>query len=129
MDVVARPGLLAIDGTVASFEFNFATREFPMHFRLGTGAVESLIYVPVDRYYPDGFCIDYNEGLTMTLDPASDTGVRVIKAQSASEVMKVRWEAQTQRLRIAAWPRTGQTAICRIYPGRSGTHPRAAANK
>lgn len=127
MDVVARPGPLAINGTVETFGFNFATREFSMRFQPGTGAVESLIYVPADRYYPDGFSIDYNQSVTITLDQAAGAAVRVIKGQAGADVMKVRWDPWKQRLCIAAWPSGSRTGTLCVYPGRTGTHPRAAA--
>lgn len=125
MDVVARPGPLAINGTVESFDFNFATRVFTMHFQPGMGAAESLIYVPVDRHYPDGFCVSLDARLILAFDSKSPSGFRVLKG-SPEDANYFRWRPDTQRLVVTHWPAAGQSSVLRVFPGASGTLPRAA---
>src|ERR1017187_8934863 len=102
-DVVARPVPLAIDG-----------------------AAESLVYVPADRHDPDGFCVSLDSGLILGLDPKSPSGLRLLKGPT-EEAEHFRWKPDSQRLIMTQWPREGQPAVLRVFPGASGTLPRAAA--
>ncbi len=119
-DIIARPAPLLISGNVKSFGFDFATRIFAMKFTPIKNSKTSEIFIPVDRYYPDGFCIVYNDDLILALDYLTPTNLRVVKNSKNVNPTVFHWEQNSQHLIISNWPDYSEDTSLKIIPGTSG---------
>jgi endoglycosylceramidase len=105
VDVMCRPRPLAVAGVVHTYRFDFATRIFRMEFTPGEVSAPSEIYLPLNRYYPDGLRIRF-QGLEFALAPGGKL-----------DIDGIRWERETQRLLIDAWPETTGRSLFDVLPG------------
>jgi len=63
------PGPPAIAGQLERDGYDFATRTLEVSLKPDSGLGSTEIFVPADRFYPDGLRVEVDSGLTLALPP------------------------------------------------------------
>jgi len=118
VDPIVRPRPQVIAGRIESFGMDFATREFELLVSTQPAAGASVLFIPVDRHYPDGYRLQIGEGLRMQYRPEEG---RLMLTQASGDVDRtqaeqIRWDPGPQRLYIDRWS-TEQALTIKVLPG------------
>jgi len=116
VDVMCRVRPIAVAGVAHSYRHDFATRRFAMDFTPGEAGAPSEIYLPLDRHYPDGLRIRY-QGLELVLAPGGGGGLKVAANPGKLPSRGFRWDKETQRLHVKAWPGAAERSLLEVLPG------------
>ena len=117
LDVIARPRHLFVAGTVQTFRYDFATRDFKMKFKPGKAEAPTEILVPVTRHFPDGFRVDY-QNLRLAWNPENPAKLMVIENPDNLKTEQFIFNTQSERLIIDHWPdASNDDVILKIIPG------------
>ena len=68
-DVIVRPRPLVVAGRLLDYGTDFATRQFAMTLRTDPALGATELFVPIDRYYPDGVQLAIGTNLTLAKVP------------------------------------------------------------
>ncbi len=116
-DVIARPYPQVIAGKINEFSFDFATRIFRLDFMTDNQKGSSVLFIPADRYYPDGFSVFMNDDLLLFHNPLKNTGPeKTVNTKSYSSANFI-WDPYKQHLTILQWPDDQLQTILKIVPG------------
>jgi len=105
---------LFIAGRIETFNFSFATRQFQMKFNADLGKGESEIFVPRERYFPDGFRLIQSNGVTLAYGGST---VRVVTNPNKLDVSGYRWDEARNRIVIRRWAADAGPMVLKIVPG------------
>ncbi|MFR9496274.1 MAG: cellulase family glycosylhydrolase [Rikenellaceae bacterium] len=117
MDIIARPYPQVIAGDIYQFNFDYAKRLFSMELMPDNKKGASSIYVSADRFYPDGFTIEFGSDIILSYDPMKNVGLEVKKNEAHFDVSNFIWDSAKQRFVILMWPCDGSMTHIKIYPG------------
>lgn len=104
-DALARPRPLAVAGHLESYGYDFAARALEVSLKPDAGLGGTVIFVPADRFYPDGFRVEVGLGLVLALKPG-DAQLRTVKfadETSREQARLVNWDADSQHIVIKKW--------------------------
>ncbi len=104
-DVMCRVRPIAVDGIAHTYHFDFATRIFQMEFTPGQASAPTEIYLPLERYYPDGLRIRF-QGSEFTVRP-----------DGSLDADGLQWDRETQRLLIPHSAAPDKRCLLEIVPG------------
>ena len=63
----------------------------------------SKIFIPADRYYPDGFTVTVGE-TRVIYDPTKNVGLEVVDPGDGNSPSEFIWDSYRQQLVILKWP-------------------------
>ena len=115
-DVIARPYPQCIAGDIMKFSVDHATRSLNMEIRTDNSKGASRIFIPADRYYPDGFTITVGE-IVVICNPMKNTGLEVVEPGTGNSPAEFIWDPYRQQLVILKWPVDGKEIDVRVQPG------------
>lgn len=104
-DVLARPRPLAVAGHLERHGFDFATRTLQVSLQPDAQRASTEIFVPAERFYPEGFRVEVGSGLTLALKPAA-AKLSTLNASDQTrrdQAKRVHWDAGSQHLVIEKW--------------------------
>jgi hypothetical protein len=104
-DALARPRPLAVAGRLERYGYDFATRTLEVSLKPDAELGSTEIFVPMDRFYPDGFRVEVGVGLVLALKPG-DTQLRTVKVAdetSREQARVVHWDADSQHIVVKKW--------------------------
>lgn len=116
-DVISRPYPQTVAGIIHGFSFNYSTRIFRMEFMPDNLGGASIIYVPADRHYPDGFSLHVNNDIILRFNPYKNTGLEVVRSPKNFNPANIIWDPFNQRLVILQWPDNKLKSIIQVVPG------------
>jgi hypothetical protein len=87
-----------------------------MEFTPGAASAPSEIYLPLDRHYPDGVRIVYQE-MVLSLAANGTNNFHVTANPHGLDATVFQWDAVTQRMRVHAWPGSAEKTLLRVLPG------------
>ena len=104
-DTLARPRPLVVAGRLEEYAYDAETRTLRICFHPDRTLGATEIFVPADRFYPDGFRLELGSDLAMDLKPdaARPRIVRATTPEAGRQAAMVHWEIQSGRLRIDKW--------------------------
>jgi hypothetical protein len=117
-DALARPRPLAVAGRLERYGYDFATRTLEMSLQPDAKLGRTEIFVPADRFYPDGFRIEVGSGLILALKPG-DAQLRTVKSAdetSREQERLVHWDADSQHIVIQKWTVAAPALTVKIAP-------------
>ena len=117
-DSLARPRPLAVAGHLERHGFDFATRTLEVSLQPDPKLGGTEIFVPAERFYPDGFRVEVGPGLTLALNPGV---AKLSTLNSADETNRgqadlVQWDAGSQHLVIRKWIVKSPSLAVKISP-------------
>ncbi len=117
-DVLARPRPLAIAGHIEHYGYDFATHILEMTLKPDSNLGSTEIFVPLDRFYPDGFRIEVGSGLILALKPG-DAQLRALKSAdetSREQARLVNWDPDSEHIVIRKWILSTPALTVKIAP-------------
>ena len=104
-DTLARPRPLVVAGRLEEYAYDPEARTLRIRFHPDRTLGATEIFVPADRFYPDGFRLELGPDLTLVLEP--DTSrlrvARATNAEARRQAAQIHWDAQSGRLTIDKW--------------------------
>jgi hypothetical protein len=74
IDVISRPYPQRVSGDIQSFGYDMSKKKFTLAYRPGTESGVTMIFIPVQRDYSNGFTVDDSAGITLRFAPSSSSG-------------------------------------------------------
>ena len=104
-DALARPRPLAVAGHIERYGFSFATRSLEVSLQPDALRGSTEIFVPAERFYPEGFRVEVGAGLTLVLKPgaAELDLLNFADETNRQQANLVQWNADSQHLIIKKW--------------------------
>ena len=115
VDIIARPYPQCIAGKINEFQFDFPTRTLHLNVIPDNSKGASKIFVPADRWYPDGFTVIAGETI-LSHNPLKNIGLEVFHSGNGDPSDFV-WDPYNQQLIVLRWPEDGKDVHLRIEPG------------
>ena len=117
-DALARPRPLAVAGHLERHGFDFATRTLEVSLQPDAQRGSTEIFVPAERFYPEGFRVEVGSGLTLALKPGA---AELSLLNSADETNReqatlVQWDTDSQHLVIKKWIVKSLSLTVKISP-------------
>lgn len=116
-DVISRPYPQTVAGTINRFSFDFLTRIFSMDLIPDNSKGTSTLYIPAERYYPDGFSIHLNDDLVVRFNPLKNSRLEVINSPKEYNTANIIWDPTNRHLIITQWPNDKMKSTIKIVPG------------
>ncbi len=116
-DVISRPYPQTLAGIINGFSFDYSSRILSMEFIPDNSKGASTIYIPADRYYPDGFSIHINDNLVLSYNPYKNNGLEVTRSPKDYNPADVIWDIFNQHLVILKWPGNKLRSNFKVVPG------------
>ena len=118
VDPIVRPRPQVIAGRIEKFGFDFATREFELVASTQPASGASVLFVPADRHYPDGYRLQIGDGLKMQYRPEGGplTVTRAAGDVDRAQAEQIGWDPESRRLHIRRWLTEG-TVTVKVLPG------------
>ncbi len=116
VDVIARPYPQCIAGDIMEFSVDFPTRSLNMEIRTDNSRGSSRIFIPADRWYPDGFTVTIGE-TALIYNPLKRVGLEVIEPGKAGSAADLIWDPFRQQLVVLRWPANLETIRVSVQPG------------
>ena len=116
-DVISRPYPQIIAGEINVFSFDYSTRIFSMEFTPDNSKGASMLFIPADRHYPDGFSVHVNEDLILHFNPYKNVGLEVSKSSKDFNPGNFIWDPFNQHLVILQWPNDKSKSNIKVVPG------------
>jgi hypothetical protein len=117
-DALARPRPLAVAGRLERYGYDFAARTLEVSLKPDAELGDTVIFVPADRFYRDGFCVEVGLGLVLALKPG-DAQLRTVKfadETSREQARLVHWDADSQHIVIKKWVVAAPGMTVKIAP-------------
>jgi hypothetical protein len=76
----------------------------------------SKIFIPADRYYPDGFTLRVGE-TSVIYDPTKNVGLEVVNPGDGYSPSEFIWDSYRQQLVILKWPVDHEDLRVLLQPG------------
>lgn len=117
-DTLARPRPLAVAGRIESYGYDFKTRVLEVKFQPKARLGNTEIFVPAERFYPNGFRLEIGSDLALALKPGQ-TRLQTLKSTSKTsheQARYVAWNAALQHILIKDWIVEGSALTLRIEP-------------
>ena len=115
-DILARPYPQCIAGDIMEFSFDFTTRTLTVEVRTDNQKGVSRIFVPADRYYPDGFTVTVDKAKVI-FDPTKNVGLQVVDPGQGHSPAEFIWDPFHQQLVILKWPVDSEHILVSLQPG------------
>ncbi|GAA5505715.1 glycoside hydrolase family 5 protein [Novipirellula caenicola] len=117
-DVLARPRPLTIAGDLEDCRYDFATRVLGIRLKPDATLGSSVIFVPQERFYEDGFRVEIGSKLVLEMLPGEShfSTSSVNAATLREQASALRWDADSQRLIIKAWVVDDPMLTVRLSP-------------
>ena len=116
MDIIARPYPQCIAGDILDFRVDFPTRTLAVDLLPDNSKGASRIFIPANRWYPDGFTITAGE-LVVKYDPLKNTGLEVVRPGRGGSGAELVWDPFRQQLVVLSWPQDKIMTRVLIQPG------------
>jgi endoglycosylceramidase len=116
IDVIARPYPQCIAGDIMEFSFDYPTRSLSLNVQTSNSKGASKIFIPADRYYPDGFTVTVGE-VKVILNPIKNVGLEVIDPGNGNSPSEFIWDPYRQQLVILKWPVDKKNVTVLLQPG------------
>ena len=117
-DALARPRPLAVAGRLERYGYDFAARTLEVSLKPDAELGGTVIFVPADRFYPDGFRVEVGLGLVLALKPG-DAQLRTVKCADETrreQARLVHWDADSQHIVIKKWIVAAPALTVKIAP-------------
>jgi len=117
-DALARPRPLAVAGHLERYGYDFAARTLEVSLKPDADLGGTVIFVPAERFYPDGFRVEVGWGLVLALKPG-DAQWRTVKfadETSREQARLVHWDADSQHIVIKKWVVAAPGLMVKISP-------------
>ena len=115
VDIIARPYPQCISGDIINYKVDFASRSLTVHLRTDNTNGASKIFIPLDRWYPDGFTVTIGD-MVAKLDPDKNVGLEAVKPGKVN-LSDLIWDSFRQQLVILRWPENGANLTLMVQPG------------
>jgi hypothetical protein len=117
-DAVARPRPLAVAGRLERYGYDFLTRTLELSLQPDATLGRTEIFVPVDRFYPDGIRVEVGAGVVLAMGPGETQWRPITRAgeRHRDQARQVHWEPDTQRLVVDQWIDAAEQQTLRITP-------------
>ena len=118
-DAVARPRPLVVAGRVRRYCTDFKVPSFEMIVKTDPSLGATEIYVPAERYFPEGFRIELGTDLVLALDPGASEyrTIHAVTSGAEEQAKLVRWDSKNQRVAIDKWTGDSKLINFRILHG------------
>ncbi|CAN5859169.1 hypothetical protein BH11VER1_BH11VER1_25070 [soil metagenome] len=117
-DALARPRPLVVAGHLEHYGYDFVSRTLDVCLTPDAKLGSTEIFVPAERYYPDGFRIEIGEDLVLALKPGEAvlSPVKAADETSSQQAAHVHWDAGSQQIIIKVWIVDAPTLTVKISP-------------
>jgi hypothetical protein len=115
-DIIARPYPQCIAGDLMWFSFDYTNRSLFMEIKSDNSKGASKIFVPADRYYPDGFTVTAGETV-LIYNPVKNAGLEVVEPGKGVTAANFIWDPFRQQLVVLRWPEDGKLLSVKVQPG------------
>jgi hypothetical protein len=116
MDIIARPYPQCVAGDLHEFAMDFPTRTMSARITPDNSLGASRIFIPADRWYPDGFTMTIGETV-VKYDPMKNSGLEVVEPGAGETTADLIWDPFRQQLVILAWPVDQSELELLVQPG------------
>lgn len=99
-DVIARVYPQRTAGHLYSFTFSQDTKHFSLVYEPHTG--KTVIFIPRERHYKNGFIIKHTKGITLYYNPVSGS-LEIIDNSGSIDVQRIIWNENASTLIIDEW--------------------------
>lgn len=117
-NVIVRPRPIIVAGTIDRYHNDFDSLHFEVKLRTNPALGASEFFIPAERYYPEGFCIDLGDDLSIQVSPGSSR-FQVKRADGPDDHKQaemLRWDKSRQRLIIEKWIGEPRELTLRVSP-------------
>jgi len=117
-DALARPRPLAVAGRLERYGYDFAARTLEVSLKPDAELGGTVLFVPMDRFYPDGFRVEVGLSLVLALKPG-DAQLRTLEFAddtSREQARLVHWDADSQHIVIKKWIVAAPALTVKIAP-------------
>ena len=115
-DIIARPYPQCIAGDIMEFSFDLPNRSLVLDVHTENAKGASKIFIPADRYYPDGFTVTVGETMVI-YDPTKNVGLEVVEPGNGFSPSEFIWDPYQQQLVILKWPVDNENIRVLLQPG------------
>ncbi|MCP4311488.1 MAG: glycoside hydrolase family 5 protein [Bacteroidetes bacterium] len=115
-DIIARPYPQCIAGDILEFSFDLSNRSLVLDVHTENAKGASKIFIPADRYYPDGFTVTVGETMVI-YDPTKNVGLEVVEPGNGYSPSEFIWDSYQQQLVILKWPVDDENIRVLLQPG------------
>ena len=115
VDIIARPYPQCIAGDITDFAFDFPTRTLNVNIMPDSRKGASRIFIPADRWYPDGFTVSIGE-MVVQYNPLKNVGLEAINPGKGNPSDFI-WDSYRQQLVVLRWPEDGSSLNINVRPG------------
>jgi len=98
------------------FSFDLPNRSLVLDVHTDNGKGASKVFIPADRYYPDGFTVTVGE-TRVIYNPNKNVGLEVVEPGNGFSPSEFIWDPYRQQLVILKWPVDNADVRLLLQPG------------